>query len=1814
MPRDQRPKTAAKYQLSPGGLGSAGATDSGELTFGHPKVLAFLKWAADKGVEQGARRAIALAGSTENPLLLGAVAGFISRGPVIQQLRNWIPDLPAIRPLVQLGEVLWAPAAHPPVLPRVDPGERVDRSLRGALRMAQLAGLCAARLPPGHDGALPWLDALRCWAFAIAASYLEDGNQHDRRVATFSTYLRKALDDADQHRMLQWFIGLQRAPDTVNAVGEALQHGIRESEKRVLEDVPSALVTAIRALARREQAPESNEPLVQIPLEPLEVVEEPPPILDTGGGATMTTDGDDTNAAAVDGKADAERSTAEESEVRARGILLDSIEDLQWLPFSWRSPRALELRDLVCAIDSGLKDPQQEVRVAAAIASVALLTGNTAETVLTLPLVPSEDGEWRLDLANALLVRDPPRRTVRWRADQDSAGWIVPLATSWQIVLRPAVVAPLTSAASLANARHLADLWSPVSPRPLEQVFNRLCRNHPRLARLTSGFLKRAARLPLYELTGDHAFTRLAFSTSRTGLPGACAYPAYVGEAAEACWRKLPVNIWIKSVNCGPSTNAAGSELDPLDDALAIVVRSLCEVVEQRAMPGSDWPDHHNALTLYVVLALLAATGGRPVSSPFERADWIDWHAGSIYIEDKETGAGGRVVPLVPGLVRLLSDAYVPHLRSLAHGLERSAPAFAAELMKLADRKAASVPFFFFLKASPALDWIEVSESSVAALELLSWPLPLNLMRHRLSTRLRELAIDPEIIDGLLAHLEPGCETWGHYSTRSWKADRELLMPALEAAYDRLDFRIPRLHYEHKRALHLPVDRDMVVGERSFGIRARTRQRELAHKKAEDEAQREIDAALQGRGFGDLTRAEIDALYIKMALTAKDMPHPYAVLRYAVLDKQVRSHASNRFRTLLGRRAAFAAPHQSIFSPACIGVSARLETLRQALDASIPKDMRLNQHILGTLAALDLCLTSRVTNTKILHAAVQCKDIDLLILGETHWVEFRHDARTYPDQPALRFPVSERSARWLSAALSKKRYRAGEIDTTATMLQLLPAGQRALVQIAGHTTVSSALDECARLVDAANAIELPGFIAGYLAGRVQSVGLPIVDAIRAVRGRAPASAVQLTDPETSRSFEGISAQAEAAAARGARSSAVAARIEAANDLLSRLRNRLQAYADTNPRGAEDTDVRRNVRRDIARLARTADAAVPSIATYLTLWVVDLLDKRPGKPKFLKPSSIQRYLTALSPRFVSLAHDVDLAELDTDDLTELYATITEDMGDDGGQDYVCERLREFHAFAQKRFGLEDPDWSELSGESPAVSGAPGVILEPEYVFAMRELVPHVDSASRDDLNAAALLLFGYRFGLRGKEAWGLKRDDWIEEAGTSVVLVRSNALRALKRPASQRQVPLLMHLTEFELGILERWKSTRNALTPSPGSSAGNFLFVSGDGAIASLRSLRTRVNRALRAATLASHTTLHHARHTFANVAFLALVPSPTPPVGGIEVLDSGHVRRLLLGDERSTRRTTWALARLLGHAHPRTTFKSYVHVLAERTAQTLNATLGASFHCERTYAGRNLDTIPLDSSYLKRVTPFHVVPPRRPTLVDLVNAARLLSIGQTPTAIAHALNVEERVIDQLKQALGDATKRLERTPRGPLDRVREGAGRRAAKEPSTLTQTMRATAATEPLERRILVKNWKGMLDIAESAKRPVAVPQAPEPATLIGASLQLLMWEEVHFQSVAAFLDSLDLRADTVVYESKALPAQMRTWAERSGFSDRLDPMQEDATRRFQLDGVIDVSTGQRFLQRCAVVRQRAGRLNSNAELLLLWTCFLVFVRRDH
>jgi integrase len=267
----------------------------------------------------------------------------------------------------------------------------------------------------------------------------------------------------------------------------------------------------------------------------------------------------------------------------------------------------------------------------------------------------------------------------------------------------------------------------------------------------------------------------------------------------------------------------------------------------------------------------------------------------------------------------------------------------------------------------------------------------------------------------------------------------------------------------------------------------------------------------------------------------------------------------------------------------------------------------------------------------------------------------------------------------------------------------------------------------------------------------------------------------------------------------------------AKKLIRNVRKQLNKYRARKRRSETSSDARRDLGRSLRKLARNAEPGTPAAIVMLVYWVVELLRRRAWKPHYLKPASIRRYLNALAPRFIAFAHNVDLAECGDDDIGDLYASMLVPMKDRERFDpsFVADRLIGFHRFAERKWGLEAPDWSEIVAEGSPVGGAPGLILEPEYLRALAEIVPEPAHAGRRELCSGMLLLLAYRFGLRGGEAFELRRDDWQDSGATPVVVVRRK--RRLKRPWSQRQVPLLTALTPHETELVSRWLATWDAI-------------------------------------------------------------------------------------------------------------------------------------------------------------------------------------------------------------------------------------------------------------------------------------------------------------------------------------------------------------------------------------------------------------------
>ena len=779
--------------------GASGASAPWSVpTFGHIRIRDFLAWADEHSCLPGALRLLAIAGDVHRPLLLGGLTAFVARGHVIDLLGNWSQESDALAAVSDLALRLWGSADPRSRLPAPDPAERIIKTFRRNVSRYPVAILCAAGQPPTSDAARAWIDRLRTFVLSVALDYAEAGNSADRHVATVSKHLRQACDDPNADKLLAWFVKLRTEANSRAELSDAIAERCERSgvSSKVSEWLPSSLVTALTAVAQRRELPGAGGGL-SLPL---------PPLPRTGGSQPLTFDiatleepgelgGAEDAEGIVAGSAEvANDATPEQTAAVARGVVFETIEGLQVLPYGWQGLTREETAALFELVSVLLESTAPLHRMLGAIAAIAYVSGRSMETVGTVSLGSDPGPDWSLDLTAGVLTRVPARRMGRWTVAGDASRWVRPLASEWTLKLNRRIHRALLDGGKGTDPVDLASIWNECSEISLERAFNAVCREVPALRRVSSGLVRRAAQTALYRTAADAPFARLAVSGSRSFLPGACAYPSWTAAELKAAWSEAIPAPWFPSVHFGVARqNALGSELDPIDSLLTSSIRTLHRQIEETANDPQRWVEHHNALTGYVVIALLSATGARPVDSPFESPTHFDWEHGFVFIDDKAVSRSesGRVVPLARAAMRLVDQHYVPHLMLVANALAPLVPEFAGEVKRLGSKRTSRLPFFFFLRAEPSLDWITVSPASLDALAMVGWPLPWNLMRHRLATRLRARRIDPEIVDGLLGHSEAGAETWGDGSVRTWSVDVGEALPALDAAYQALGFEIP---------------------------------------------------------------------------------------------------------------------------------------------------------------------------------------------------------------------------------------------------------------------------------------------------------------------------------------------------------------------------------------------------------------------------------------------------------------------------------------------------------------------------------------------------------------------------------------------------------------------------------------------------------------------------------------------------------------------------------------------------------------------------------------------------------------------------------------------------------------------------------------------------------------------------------------------------------------------------------------------------------------------------------------------------------------
>lgn len=1593
-----------------------------------------------------------------------------------------------------------------------------------------LLALIVARLPPVATEVKAWFEKLRLWLIVHAMERAASGIRIDENMRAVCNKLRLAHDGGN--RWLEIFAELKTEVSGFERLSAALESKTNEILARKCSTNPLTrterqTLEAIAAIARHEQAAAQTKGELPVRLfsppqsgyfQPWQEFLDEDTTDDaeqagSGGCGTRLPGSTMGEPDFQESPSDPEKSYAHQ-QLSARSILLASQEDLHYLPWSWSRPMPHEMDALRTWVLSKISSSELGTKAIATFAWLAIATANSLRRTLDITFGDIPKQAWQISLKNNCLIRLPARRTPGWTPDSSNQeSWVAPAADTQTIPIPFEIADFLRQASQGASGNNrLGQLWDAKWGDSPEAAFtHKIAEVTPRI---TSGMLAYVLPQFAFNSTSDSVFARLISSHPRTGLPGATAYSSWTTQRVDSCMEEL-LGISKQEEHPPVALNGLGSRLDVLDELLKTEITKLESRVVQLRASGTAI-EFHNAITLHFLLKLYASTGGRPLKDPFWSIKHFDRNELTVFINDKHSGKtrAGRLVPLLSSVSTDFGSAYLAHLQSLSTAIAPSDGQLADEIALLASgRTSTCLPLFFLLGNQDGLIWQHASEANLEALGLFDCPLPLNLFRHRLSCRLRQNGVDPEIIDAILGHAESGAATHGDRSYRVWQEDMNQVREPLQKAYETLGF-------AQIVTWDRPPNLNISAGSASpvlFGADARSIDRRNRTREALKSTRGIITQFLQGRDLAELAGDEITRLSRRLLTHENGLPHPFGMLRYSMFLR-----IADRLWKKSGKKIKFKKRYLAIeeeASPVTEDAPGSLSTyqyLKLILANANEKIQvsRVGKSDCAIHAATQLILFSRVTNRSLIRDLLQNKNIRLIKKDSACFVEHCENLRQDdPAAPVQRYRVASRTAELLNRSMDRTNTKENLGKSKIPLL---------LDDVAAHlcdqgrlskdSTSEALLTALSSIVDQANFQQLPGVVAGYLGGRVPTVALEWRDWLRLRWNeiRLIPSYHEAAAPEAGGLIASIdmprSDADELALQRSART------------FFHDLRTALGDEEESDLSKSPSLTGRRAIQTKLRELIQENNGKIGHAPALLGNWLCALLTRPKGKD-FLSINAVRRYFSALSPSFEQIAYSVDLDLLDEEELTELYSDILDDrkLIDQG---YVLARLRDFHHWVRQHVEIEDPIWSELPVRDGCISVDTGIWTENDYLNALHLLVANENSHEVETDYSAFLLLCIHRFGLRSAEALGLTKQDWISLGGWIIVVVQNNKWRNLKTRGSRRAVPLVDQLTSSEIELIVRIQANVEA---NQGGTPSARLFAENAEDFLDLRRIRQTALLAIKTATGNPASNLHRGRHGAANRISLDIISA------NVQVWQSSWTQQsnrqpnktseLLLGRTGPTRRAPWAVARYLGHVGTGTQFSSYLHFIADWTEELTGF---ANEPAPRTTKPLlDLESFPLFSPIRNCQNTTSTEPFL--SVAQALKVLRMISRGHKSDSISQWLSMPPGWIKKLERVTNSISEKMNWPQKNELQ------------VPLLLT--------------RIREPSWDRLISAAQT-RCPVIEIRLDELIQLVGASRQVLAWQATHFEAIRVFIETWNIPPALFTMYSAANDSELLTLAQESGF----------------------------------------------------------------
>lgn len=204
-----------------------------------------------------------------------------------------------------------------------------------------------------------------------------------------------------------------------------------------------------------------------------------------------------------------------------------------------------------------------------------------------------------------------------------------------------------------------------------------------------------------------------------------------------------------------------GSHFCPSTQSVQKLVKHLKLHITKRPKTSSmkGTIKYHNAFVVYTQQMIAYATGIRAIKNPFADANDIDWGSGLASISDKDDKYfyHSRIAWL-PEVVHNQLSHFIKHRKLVI----QQAKTVNRGLNKL------DLPFFFLLNEN--FEALELKPSSLVPYLVDIFPLPANVNRRYMRSRLADRGCPVEVIQCFMGHWSRGEEPWSKHSSLSFSA------------------------------------------------------------------------------------------------------------------------------------------------------------------------------------------------------------------------------------------------------------------------------------------------------------------------------------------------------------------------------------------------------------------------------------------------------------------------------------------------------------------------------------------------------------------------------------------------------------------------------------------------------------------------------------------------------------------------------------------------------------------------------------------------------------------------------------------------------------------------------------------------------------------------------------------------------------------------------------------------------------------------------------------------------------------------------------